>query len=843
MNKKPGKTSGQNHPVRKILFSLRLKITLLAISIMIFTVAIISNFILKHQDFIIEQQKQEAIRVSLETFKNSVTKFLYDDRDRVALQNYIGEYTNIDGFHWAMYVDNDGDCLVHSLYTPEYIMNNRSYIVSVGQSTRNVFFENFANELHYEIKRTSETNIFRAKITNLQINVSTNDDGETVSYRYRTNLNILYKRITNGDSVRYEYITNIVLKFTNIDAYMPVYLSDVDSGYRPEVGYLSRQYKLFTEQKLFPYKIAFGRNSYVNRLNPELHNNFSLYFALEKLNERLFDEKNNLTAAAKELIAANVITAGDADYARSKYRLLRSYYMDYWYDYELKDKTVERIISILSNTKTVDAEKIAYFNTMHTKELLFAHGNYIKPYEQSTIGFIFNTAAFLDKYWKDDKETDALKRFFVDRNVIKLDWQTVSESYYKNFLKQTASLYNDLMTPYLAGDRDLFPTDVLNLFKNRMGFYRLGTVRIMLIPGSVEQYKSEMRNDTLDIAIIFILRMLIITFLITSVIFSPLNALNEETDTITLKLNGVKVTGAEDDFNRSMNELKAYLGKDIEIRNRDELGQLADRFNLMIRKFKITFDEIQDKYRMKGELGKAQEIQAAILPKGYPAIDALKFAHVYEPQSESGGDYYDFVEIDDKRFGIVMADVTSHGVGAAMVMAILRSNLRTSAVKHGSYADKVLKDINPLIHRDTPSNMYASVFYGVFNHASRELFYAMAGHEPGLIYNLKDGKIKKMKEGGIPVGTANGVLFDPLVELSKVTLNKGDIFIQYTDGVTEGKNAADELFGEQRFYASIIKNASEDLEAMKKGIMKDLKEFTAGAPQSDDITLLLMLVK
>jgi sigma-B regulation protein RsbU (phosphoserine phosphatase) len=148
-----------------------------------------------------------------------------------------------------------------------------------------------------------------------------------------------------------------------------------------------------------------------------------------------------------------------------------------------------------------------------------------------------------------------------------------------------------------------------------------------------------------------------------------------------------------------------------------------------------------------------------------------------------------------------MADVTSHGVGAAMVMAILRSNLRTSAVRYGSNADKVLKEINPLIHRDTPSNMYASVFYGVFNHTSKELYYAMAGHEPGLIYNLKDGKNKEDERGRNPVGTANGMLFDPLIELSKVTLKSGDILIQYTDGVTEGKNQADELFGEQRFYA------------------------------------------
>jgi hypothetical protein len=104
------------------------------------------------------------------------------------------------------------------------------------------------------------------------------------------------------------------------------------------------------------------------------------------------------------MIAANVISSGDADFVRSKYRLLRSYYMDYWYDFELKQSTVERMIAILSNTKTVDADKIASYAAARAKKLLFSNGGYIKPYEQNAIGFIFNTASFLDKYWNDGKK-------------------------------------------------------------------------------------------------------------------------------------------------------------------------------------------------------------------------------------------------------------------------------------------------------------------------------------------------------------------------------------------------------------------------------------------------------
>ncbi len=194
----------------------------------------------------------------------------------------------------------------------------------------------------------------------------------------------------------------------------------------------------------------------------------------------------------------------------------------------------------------------------------------------------------------------------------------MNESYYRGFLKETASLYNELLTAYLSGIA-IFSRRRIECFQEQAGILPSGTVRIMLVPGTVEQQKREIRNETLTLRSFHPAHAYHHLHHHVGHILA-LNALNEETDTITMKLNGVKVDGGEDDFNRSMNELKTYLAKDIEIRNRDELGQLADRFNLMIRKFKITFDEIQDKYRMKGELGKAQEIQAAILPKGYPAV-------------------------------------------------------------------------------------------------------------------------------------------------------------------------------------------------------------------------------
>lgn len=837
--KKKNGAEKKSRPVRKVLFSLKLKITLLAVSILIITVTLISSFIIRHQNEILDEQLQKTMVVYLETFRNSVVNLLYGEKkDRLALQEYIGQYTNIEGFNWAMYVDNSGVSVVHTV--SEYQLKQ-----NISRSSMDKFYESYEDRLYYDLKITAKTNTPAVKLTNMTFTVLTNVEEDVTNVSVNTNTKVFYKMVTNGTVNMIVRTTNIELKYQNIDGYLPLYIDRITDMFSGNLNSLRKYYQLFVSEKLFPYKTALIRSASrpVQPLSDELRNNLKLIFVVRDAAEGWLTDRGELTPSAKALVAAGRIAESDVRYLAKRSAIFDDYYNGEEY-FKLSDSTVAKTLAILSNSGVVSASNAVFFAKMRKAGKLFSHANIVSRTERNDMRFIRFLDGFIRTYWKDGRPTPDLDRYFDYLNSQKLyPWQTVDKGYYYDIFRKLGGMYDKMFVPFLTGDAVLIPTTVYTAYQNMFGFYRLGTVRILINMNDVEGKKEAIVKDTVDIALVFILRMILIAFFITALILSPLSALSSETDEITGKLDGVKIDGSEDQFNKSLEDLKTYLDKTIDISNRDELGQLADRFNIMTRKFKVTFDEIQDKYRMKGELGKAQEIQAAILPKGYPEVPNLAFAHYYEPQSESGGDYYDFVEMDDKRFGIVMADVTSHGVGAAMVMAILRSNLRTAAGKHGFAADKVLKEINPLIHRDTPSNMYASVFYGVFNRTTREMYYSMAGHEPGLIYNLEDAKIKKMKEGGLPVGTAASALFDPLVELSKVTLQSGDIFIEYTDGVTEAKNEADELFGEQRFYASIKKNASPDLEAMKDGIVRDVKEFAGKAPQSDDITLLLMLLK
>jgi sigma-B regulation protein RsbU (phosphoserine phosphatase) len=324
-------------------------------------------------------------------------------------------------------------------------------------------------------------------------------------------------------------------------------------------------------------------------------------------------------------------------------------------------------------------------------------------------------------------------------------------------------------------------------------------------------------NNVINIAILVVLRLFAITYFIVSLLIFPLSVLSAGTDEIA----------------------KGNLDKIIQVRSRDEIGQLADKFNYMSKSLKKAFNEIKDKARMEAELKNAQEIQEAILPKTYPQIEKFSFSTYYQPETESGGDYYDFIDVDEKHFGVVIADVTGHGVGAGIVMSMLRSHLRTAAAGKKDTSE-VLKEINPILYRDTLPNMFATIFYAVVDISTNILYYTNAGHHPAIIYNPKEPKAKLLRTGGMPIGMVDSKIFDPTIELHQVQLKKGDYCIAYTDGIIEAKSKEDNEYGEERFYAAISRHSSENLDRMRDGIIGDLKKFTEGAEQSDDITLIII---
>ncbi len=439
-------------------------------------------------------------------------------------------------------------------------------------------------------------------------------------------------------------------------------------------------------------------------------------------------------------------------------------------------------------------------------------GNYLSNYIDSDNNFTKNFDNLVGKLTSIDyKQT-------VTQDHKKIEDSLINKDYFAASMKQLNADYKNLeKSRYTPGS--ITEEKIEKYFSDFKNIYRIGTVRIVLDLNHIKLDQVNINNDIINIAVMIILRLFALTYIFVSFIIRPLKVLSEGTDEIA----------------------RGNLDRKIKVKARDEIGQLADKFNFMSASLKKAFEEVKDKARMEAELKNASDIQEAILPKSFPNTDKYIFSTYYKPQSESGGDYYDFIDVDYNHFGIVIADVTGHGVGAGIVMAMLRSHLRTYAAGEKD-TSVILKGINPILKRDTLPNMFVTILYIVVDIGTGALYYTNAGHHPAIIYNSKDQNFKQLHTGGMPVGMVDSSIFNPEINLKQAQLKKGDFLIAFTDGIIEAKSASDEEYGEQRFFEAIKMFASDDLDRMRDNLVANLKNFTAGAEQSDDITLIIMKV-
>jgi len=285
---------------------------------------------------------------------------------------------------------------------------------------------------------------------------------------------------------------------------------------------------------------------------------------------------------------------------------------------------------------------------------------------------------------------------------------------------------------------------------------------------------------------------------------------------------------------------KGNLDKKIEIAGSDEIGRLADIFNVMTLNLKKAEDLKIEKIRMEKELLTAQQIQAALLPDKLPDIKGVEFGAYYSAQTESGGDYYDFIDLGNGQTGVTIADVSGHGVGSGLVMAMTRTLLHTYCTKT-SNTKKILEAINDYLKRNTASNFFVTMFYGILDIESKKLTYSSAGHcEPMIIRN---GKILHLPAGGIALGAVSGDIFSRSIEIKEIQLQKGDYFIQYTDGVDEAMDSGNNEFGLDRFEKALMAHDGKTPQDMIQSIVKEIDKFTGNIPQHDDITMIIFRIR
>lgn len=249
----------------------------------------------------------------------------------------------------------------------------------------------------------------------------------------------------------------------------------------------------------------------------------------------------------------------------------------------------------------------------------------------------------------------------------------------------------------------------------------------------------------------------------------------------------------------------------------------------------------QEKHTIEGELNAAREIQMSMVPKIFPPFpDRQEFdlSAVLEPAKEVGGDFYDFFFVDKHRLVFLLGDVSGKGIPASLFMAVTKTLLK-SVADEGTSVDQILYRVNNQLCEGNDMSMFATVFCGVIDTRTGKVEYSNAGHNPPVLCR-RTGITEFLKvQGALAVGSFE----DTHYVKETLTLGIGDTIVLYSDGVTEAMNKDELIFSEERLLQSLREVSGRHPDDLLKKILADVRGYAAGAPQSDDITILALQYK
>lgn len=270
------------------------------------------------------------------------------------------------------------------------------------------------------------------------------------------------------------------------------------------------------------------------------------------------------------------------------------------------------------------------------------------------------------------------------------------------------------------------------------------------------------------------------------------------------------------------------------------LQALADQASVSIHYAGLR-DTLDEKQRIDHDLKVARQIQTALLPRSIPSYEGIELAAFNHPAQEIGGDYYDFISIDEHHLGMAIADVSGKGIVGAIMMSISRSVLRAQA-ETGLSPAEVLKGVNRIMFEDISEDMFVSMLYMVLDTRTRELVVARAGHERPALSRAREQSFTIIDSRGVALGIADRDAFDNALDETRVHLEPGDVVVAYTDGVTEAMNARQEEWGVERFLDAVQMSAPHGANAVLNGVRQQLMNFVGGVEQYDDMTLIALRI-
>lgn len=251
------------------------------------------------------------------------------------------------------------------------------------------------------------------------------------------------------------------------------------------------------------------------------------------------------------------------------------------------------------------------------------------------------------------------------------------------------------------------------------------------------------------------------------------------------------------------------------------------------RELELAQEQIVQKEILERELLMARKIQDSILPRQLPTAEGYAFGARIEPARAVGGDFYDFIRLDNSRFGIVIGDISDKGVPAAIFMALTRSLVRAKATRRAS-AEQVLMRVNELLLEMNSEGMFATVLYGILDTERRNFAYARAGHEIPILIDARGQAILLPKESGQPVGLFSCIYIDR----QTVEISPGSTLFLYTDGAPDALAPSGEHLGMHGLMDGLKRLGKRPAQELCDGFIQMISDFRGPEPQTDDIGLI-----
>lgn len=536
-----------------------------------------------------------------------------------------------------------------------------------------------------------------------------------------------------------------------------------------------------------------------DKLNSKnLSSGWKEYFEKEKEIQLKFKEiSDKLKARIETLKADKTRVSPSRDFE------FRKLYLEYAQNLQKREALVNEVSKRIPNLEILEKENPDFTNeqALHIKNSILYLRD-VALYEDVILKYRSNPTAYID-YSSNEKlrQTERLKWRKMRQWIMDASSETASpdlKRYIDNgTISKSRSEAEELM--WELDSNPLYSEDEKNLSKDLQTTNQIGFTRAIIDMQEGYDRIEDQKN-----------RILLASYIIGAIAFILALYLS---DRMVRKIKRI-ISSA------------ALLGQgDLDTKfqhgGSDEFGVLTTALN------KMTLD-LKHRQEMLTEYAAAEDIQKGLLPTTMPsnAGNVLEFGNFYKSMSGVGGDYFDFMNSGQDKIAFCIGDVSNHGIGPALVMVSLRSQLQSLIRSSETDLRKILLSLNEQVYADTPSHIFITFFLGIYEKKTGKISYMNCGHSKPLVYRAKTNKVETFNSGGMPLGAIDNDIFDTTIEEETMQLEVGDLFFQYTDGVNEAMNAKSELFGSDRMETIVHSQGKESPEKITNEIAKEVEKFS-----------------